>query len=156
MHPRPPSSTRTDTLLPYTTLFRSALPRDRIAHSIEADGAVPSVQCELLGSDPAHQRARQIVEVNPRLGIGVGSVPDILWSDLLCGDQVREKVLNSVRVPWQFRGPFGALIQGQIIAVDGEEGPLSFLESKAIERHEWQRQNGNNELPAGIAHTIIG
>src|SRR3546814_5092458 len=98
MHPRPPSSTRTDTLLPYTTLFRSALPRDRIAHSIEADGAVPSVQCELLGSDPAHQRARQIVEVNPRLGIGVGSVPDILWSDLLCGDQVREKVLNSVRV----------------------------------------------------------
>src|SRR3546814_9626262 len=156
MHPRPPSSTRTDTLLPYTTLFRSALPRDRIAHSSEADGAVPSVQCELLGSDPAHQRARQIVEVNPRLGIGVGSVPDILWSDLLCGDQVREKVLNSVRVPWQFRGLFGAFIQGQRIAVGGEEGPRSFLESNVLERHEWPMQDGRKGRPDGMTIPVMG
>src|SRR3546814_14465062 len=36
MNPRPPSSTRTDTLFPYTTLFRSAL-LDQVAEHDEHD-----------------------------------------------------------------------------------------------------------------------
>src|SRR3546814_14843718 len=39
MHRRPPRSTRTDTLVPYTTLFRSAL-----AAGVQADGIVLSLQ----------------------------------------------------------------------------------------------------------------
>src|SRR3546814_8442921 len=83
-------------------------------------------------------------------------LPDILWADILCGDQVREKVLNSVRVPWQFRGLFGAFIQGQRIAVGGEEGPRSFLESNVLERHEWPMQDGRKGRPAGMTITVMG
>src|SRR3546814_1124122 len=39
MHRRPPRSTRTDTLVPYTTLFRSAL-----AAGVQADGIVLSLK----------------------------------------------------------------------------------------------------------------
>src|SRR3546814_18010652 len=35
MNRRPPRSTRTDTLFPYTTLFRSPAEAGRLAHSIE-------------------------------------------------------------------------------------------------------------------------
>src|SRR3546814_13614028 len=35
MKPRPPRSTRTDTLSPYTTLFRSALRHHLVAHEAE-------------------------------------------------------------------------------------------------------------------------
>src|SRR3546814_12570437 len=37
---RPPRSTRTDTLFPYTTLFRSNLDRDRVAFVDESAGTV--------------------------------------------------------------------------------------------------------------------
>src|SRR3546814_4384331 len=44
MRRRPPRSTRTDTLFPYTTLFRSGLPfRDRAVVDLEADRALGDV-----------------------------------------------------------------------------------------------------------------
>src|SRR3546814_387847 len=79
------------------------------------------------------------------------------WSSDVCSsDLVREKVLNSVRVPWQFRGLFGAFIQGQRIAVGGEEGPRSFLESNVLERHEWPMQDGRKGRPVGMTITVMG
>src|SRR3546814_14510589 len=53
---RPPRSTRTDTLFPYTTLFRSA----RVAHEIHGGKAPraiavePVVANEILGQEPCH------------------------------------------------------------------------------------------------------
>src|SRR3546814_3421471 len=38
---RPPRSTRTDTLFPYTTLFRSLRPRDGLAHPRDLAGQPP-------------------------------------------------------------------------------------------------------------------
>src|SRR3546814_4741542 len=41
---RPPRSTRTDTLFPYTTLFRSAaahVPYDRVLHAVPSGGLAP-------------------------------------------------------------------------------------------------------------------
>src|SRR3546814_1367147 len=52
---RPPRSTRTDTLFPYTTLFRSVAHRD---HDIDLGGAgggefLPTLRAQMLGGDTA-------------------------------------------------------------------------------------------------------
>src|SRR3546814_12469177 len=46
---RPPRSTRTDTLFPYTTLFRSDVVRDRrLNHRPEVHGGVLAQECAAL------------------------------------------------------------------------------------------------------------
>src|SRR3546814_4642773 len=47
---RPPRSTRTDTLFPYTTLFRSVMaePTKKLAVLIDADNTQPSIATALL------------------------------------------------------------------------------------------------------------
>src|SRR3546814_17510008 len=53
---RPPRSTRTDTLFPYTTLFRSAAARMRPLLSAEGeDGAAPGLEA-VLGGDADPER----------------------------------------------------------------------------------------------------
>src|SRR3546814_5864449 len=61
MIPRPPRSTRTDTLFPYTTLFRSALAPD--AHALPPDpvarrGRIYRTQCPRLHA--GHSRSRRV------------------------------------------------------------------------------------------------
>src|SRR3546814_5290635 len=40
---RPPISTRTDTLVPYTTLFRSGFPEKALAEFVTIDGGNPAI-----------------------------------------------------------------------------------------------------------------
>src|SRR3546814_5328289 len=63
---RPPRSTRTDTLFPYTTLFRSGITR---AGSLVWDGPVeaagqaqqdPGEQARGRGRDPEHEKADRV------------------------------------------------------------------------------------------------
>src|SRR3546814_15816236 len=72
MIPRPPRSTRTDTLFPYTTLFRSALPwADRAAF------AELMLGWELRSWHEAHDRAGPVICDR--------SVPDVAGYLRLCG-----------------------------------------------------------------------
>src|SRR3546814_15402269 len=65
---RPPRSTRTDTLFPYTTLFRSEVERELEVGSVAVIGvrhvAQAGARCEL------HEQA------NPVLGLGRGQAPE--------------------------------------------------------------------------------
>src|SRR3546814_2252818 len=81
---RPPRSTRTDTLFPYTTLFRSAhhlvdgvVAADVLARDLRLTGAVDGgcrvhgsggVEERLLGTDPLRDRREQLER--PRLPLG--------------------------------------------------------------------------------------
>src|SRR3546814_4584179 len=66
---RPPRSTRTDTLFPYTTLFRSARREDE--HIVEPE-IVPidgAEGCDLrLNLDPQHIDRQRIAELEPERG----------------------------------------------------------------------------------------
>src|SRR3546814_6318883 len=58
---RPPRSTRTDTLFPYTTLFRSvllrtALDRQSVGRHVLRDGAASSDDRAVADADRRHQR----------------------------------------------------------------------------------------------------
>src|SRR3546814_6535497 len=55
---RPPSSTRTDTLFPYTTLFRSSTVHERIRR-LERDGIIRGYSVR-LGKDPFEEYAQAI------------------------------------------------------------------------------------------------
>src|SRR3546814_20260924 len=77
MIPRPPSSTRTDTLFPYTTLFRSepgqhaAGPAGVVDQPLEVvDDVVVSIPAELVGADeeavPADPEHRGDAELRQR------------------------------------------------------------------------------------------
>src|SRR3546814_3734984 len=60
---RPPRSTRTDTLFPYTTLFRSKRDADRILHSHvddEEDGIVPQRVPEIRRQTRVSEQALEI------------------------------------------------------------------------------------------------
>src|SRR3546814_17327227 len=59
---RPPRSTRTDTLFPYTTLFRSA-PRRRYSWEIEEEQAALDAQAAAAERDQFETRAAQDVPV---------------------------------------------------------------------------------------------
>src|SRR3546814_2770111 len=57
---RPPRSTRTDTLFPYTTLFRSAASRDRIGgagHAVAAHGVGADLEADPRGLRRHQDRA---------------------------------------------------------------------------------------------------
>src|SRR3546814_19729421 len=70
MVPRPPRSTRTDTLFPYTTLFRS-LQRGSLA-------GLPLARHELHDADPhaVAQRAEHQAEGSRRLALALAGVDD--------------------------------------------------------------------------------
>src|SRR3546814_10617313 len=65
---RPPISTRTDTLLPYTTLFRSASDPARLA--LRTRGPVLAVRRQQMGRFPAAERCR-----GAALQLGVQAAP---------------------------------------------------------------------------------
>src|SRR3546814_14444256 len=73
MRRRPPRSTRTDTLFPYTTLFRSLAAGGRQFEAAEA---------QERGRDPAHDRAR--------LGARVAVVEHVAH-DLVAGPHQRQR-----------------------------------------------------------------
>src|SRR3546814_13428300 len=96
MVPRPPRSTRTDTLFPYTTLFRSQpvrLPVDRR----RGVGAMPCRLCrtdgaEELGAGMNDTAAPHDHGFNPRLIAGVVAIGVIafiaLWALIALGPQL--------------------------------------------------------------------
>src|SRR3546814_4591880 len=68
MRRRPPRSTRTDTLFPYTTLFRSlnagapgGARQDRLLFGLHAFGGDSHPQCVGYGDAGQHHRARSII-----------------------------------------------------------------------------------------------
>src|SRR3546814_8718421 len=77
---RPPRSTRTDTLFPYTTLFRAAGHRQTRGHAAEqfrGEGTA-AVQLPVTGNDPATHRATP-VKRHARIADGA---PKALWGRL--------------------------------------------------------------------------
>src|SRR3546814_19997557 len=68
---RPPRSTRTDTLFPYTTLFRSLLPAVRRAQRDDPGRAAGKHQERAV---PDVRRGLQVVEPGQRLGGGLPAV----------------------------------------------------------------------------------
>src|SRR3546814_18480095 len=50
---RPPRSTRTDTLFPYTTLFRSGSPAEADTQRIEIDPGIVKLRGAMMGNFPA-------------------------------------------------------------------------------------------------------
>src|SRR3546814_16744307 len=82
MDPGPPRSTRTDTLFPLTTLFRSAAARDIVdvtrVVAIPADEAQRRALAERgvdeTFDDAAEIAVRDIVEFDPDLAIGAAGV----------------------------------------------------------------------------------
>src|SRR3546814_4298999 len=58
---RPPRSTRTDTLFPYTTLFRSERSRDTNRPCSQSDGHLDFAQCERLSRAVRQGRRRPLV-----------------------------------------------------------------------------------------------
>src|SRR3546814_16924639 len=118
---RPPRSTRTDTLFPYTTLFRSA-----VDWFVRRDsGALPAAERAAfeswLAADPAHRAAYAEIEC--------------VWSDLDCMPADRAPRLRSVdtagaeaeltvsstrhaprRRPWRW-GPVGAVARRIVLLV---------------------------------------
>src|SRR3546814_11227105 len=71
---RPPRSTRTDTLLPYTTLFRSNAATERIAHHRHLVYAKPVEQGGHL-VDP------DLLVFDPALGIGIAKPEHVRRND---------------------------------------------------------------------------
>src|SRR3546814_3218502 len=79
---RPPRSTRTDTLFPYTTLFRSAseIPPDRIAYAAAAEllSYPGETLLPLLGEIRAALQPDRLVVLEPLLGyLGEGDLIDL-------------------------------------------------------------------------------
>src|SRR3546814_20062083 len=64
---RPPRSTRTDTLFPYTTLFRSRIDHPKIDHRADADGDIVARDHVLCGHVEHH---RPQIHADPLLDIG--------------------------------------------------------------------------------------
>src|SRR3546814_1605305 len=94
---RPPRSTRTDTLFPYTTLFRSDLEQlvlhDRAAEG-DAHGLVGVVQVVIFPVAVADEVAGTLVDVvhravelvGTRLGHGIDRGADGIGGDVVIGD----------------------------------------------------------------------
>src|SRR3546814_20182145 len=68
MIPRPPRSTRTDTLFPYTTLFRS--------HRARALEAVDGDESMVLAVDDADHQAGETVEIEEAIVLGMNGTRD--------------------------------------------------------------------------------
>src|SRR3546814_15280095 len=102
---RPPRSTRTDTLFPYTTLFRSGVAAAQhqqpgIASRVAPEERLERTDCEidtLVGTDMAHGAEQQRSLIRPRQAPctlahgGIGPEPiqtDAAWDarPLACGD----------------------------------------------------------------------
>src|SRR3546814_15135132 len=71
---RPPRSTRTDTLFPYTTLFRSVGAQQRPALDLQADHrelAIGEPEAGVAGGREAEQRVGPMVDAEHGLGVQV-------------------------------------------------------------------------------------
>src|SRR3546814_9305532 len=98
---RPPRSTRTDTLFPYTTLFRSGLGADRTggelhvlpAHRRQHLAGRQAVAAQLVGVEPDVHR----VLAAEQLGAADAGRPRDLVEHAR-GDQVRQRVLVVFRI----------------------------------------------------------
>src|SRR3546814_1789134 len=71
---RPPRSTRTDTLFPYTTLFRSTPDRDRSGRNPHLFGRRHPARCRAGGGRLARDRLACAQRVHPPRGSGVPRV----------------------------------------------------------------------------------
>src|SRR3546814_4743514 len=100
---RPPRSTRTDTLFPYTTLFRS---RGQGGDQVVAGG-----------NRPGHHRSPVVADQVDPVPLGVAGLADLLDQRDHVGGQVREPVRRAAA--WSGAGAVAALVGG-----DGAD-PLS-------------------------------
>src|SRR3546814_18891535 len=73
---RPPRSTRTDTLFPYTTLFRSQAPRSTFAqHALVAQARVTTVAI-YTSATPVAQQHKPVFMRFPAYCVGAAAGPD--------------------------------------------------------------------------------
>src|SRR3546814_6410498 len=145
MRRRPPRSTRTDTLFPYTTLFRSGgqdlvveLGPDRAAQG----GIAEEVRCDrrqVAVALLAH-RLRRFVE-HEELVFGGGQHLEAHLGGL--GDGAAQRAARADR--------FG----GRRELADEEQGVLLERNLAAALRHHPHRRVGIGSVPAGIGHVVI-
>src|SRR3546814_11417463 len=90
---RPPRSTRTDTLFPYTTLFRSQVDRAHLGRAlvVVGDGVVAVDQC-LVGVVDGHGDLRG--------GGGHGSVLQFQWVSRSEERRVGKECVSTCRSRW--------------------------------------------------------
>src|SRR3546814_18789931 len=80
---RPPRSTRTDTLFPYTTLFRSPMPLDKIMHAcMEVDGVL------LMGGDAPQGMYQKPAGTNVTLNIEEPAEAERIYAALSKGGSI--------------------------------------------------------------------
>src|SRR3546814_8433355 len=77
---RPPRSTRTDTLFPYTTLFRSGLPDGQWNHH-QADDHGEDDDCEAKAVEQQHVQQRNAVDHRPHDDLGPEDAQDFHRSE---------------------------------------------------------------------------
>src|SRR3546814_20742349 len=94
---RPPRSTRTDTLFPYTTLFRSHGSRQVGPHTIGGGGGAPEPAAPAGDGQPAAQR--QPHALAGRAGVAAG------WADH--GSSQRRCAVGTVTSPAEPASPVG-------------------------------------------------
>src|SRR3546814_17466009 len=109
MIPRPPRSTRTDTLFPYTTLFRSC---SRTCHKLDPPG-----DNACLGMGPGHS---QSVFKPSRIGHAVG----IHESDILSTRSAYSQISSRVRA--------GAFLDKQSYALTALRDGEAFIQGAII------------------------
>src|SRR3546814_4502235 len=124
---RPPRSTRTDTLFPYTTLFRSDQVLDgpvgrQVMDKLEEKGLVGLVYWE-NGFRNVTNSAQPIEKLEDFEGIKLRVMPNPVFIDTF-------KRMGANAVPLPFSELFTAL---ETKAVDGQENPFNTILSRSEE-----------------------
>src|SRR3546814_11978704 len=114
---RPPRSTRTDTLFPYTTLFRSPDPRvakSRPRAALSRNGAATR---EAIARAPCAAALPAVLATPPRPAAPV-DLPEVACPSLSEGDAADH---SAVSAPLAFIPPQPAPHRAQLWSADGEE-----------------------------------
>src|SRR3546814_11822564 len=103
---RPPRSTRTDTLFPYTTLFRSSNPRlwnsVKTSRRLDHDGEIDPIAVQIAGSDPEMMaeaavfnvgKGARIIDIN--MGCPVKKVCNVASGSALLRDRKSTRLNSS-------------------------------------------------------------
>src|SRR3546814_13263188 len=125
---RPPRSTRTDTLFPYTTLFRS--PRIRATDRLQAEADARSARTQRQGHADRDRRAdyRRRLGLSPpraaRCPARAEEGPGAGWFS-----RARSELSGNAR---QLPGDRTSVVEGTSVSVRGDLGGLRKLKKKKI------------------------
>src|SRR3546814_7445618 len=151
---RPPRSTRTDTLFPYTTLFRSLLPQageglgSGGAYAADLQSNPAALPCRHAITDATAMKLWSIEGNSQKLDGGAmfGNAPRAMWARWLAPDEHN-------RIPLACRALLASPLAGK--AVLFEPGLGAFFEPKLRERYGVQedRQTGRASWRESVGQT---